>query len=256
MKDNNIFKKLHTPKELDQRIFDSTIYRKKENKKFKLRYVTVGLILMLFISVGVLAAEYIKPSFVKKINNNNGTSKIVISVDESVTLPENADLVCSDKMTLKNVENQLGLKLLNFEKYKNSIKFDNCKVLKDENNNVRTVDIYSHDNQIYDYIMDQVNDTQNHANKKYFDFGIKFKTNNATKEDIKEFNNIVLFSEVDNVNLDKLKNKTETYHIKSLNTDAIIIGNMGYFIYENVLYYYSTINYSKEETIDVLENLK
>ena len=77
----------------------------------------------------------------------------------------------------------------------------------------------------------------------------------AREEDKEKFKNMVLFTE-EQKNLDKLESKIATYHINSLDTDVVIIDNtLGYFVYDDILYYYAVINYSKSEMLNILENI-
>ncbi len=254
MKDKKNIKNIHTSKELDNRIFENTIYKNKDKKVFKLNYISLGVILMLFLSGAVIAKNTINP-LLKRIKAQDNLKSLTISVDNQKELPEKSDLVCNKNINLKDVQEQLGIELLDFDKISN-ITFSNCEVVKDENGKIRTVSLYSSNDYIYDFISDILNNTNNQKDKKYFNLGIKFMSDKALEEDKEKFKNIVLLTGEEDV-LDNTETRIENYHINSLNTDAIILeNNIAYFVYDDVLYYYAVVNYTNSEMINILENIK
>ena len=254
MKDKKFdnLKNIHTSLELDQRIFENTIYKNKTKKVLKLNYISLVVLLMVLFSGVVIAKNTINP-ILKRIKVKDNLEKLVINIDNQKKLPEKSDLICKNNISLQEIEEQLGIDLLDFDK---NISFSNCEVNKDENNKIRTVSLYSSNNYLYDFISDTLNNTNTHSNKKYLNLGIKFMSDKATEEDKDDFKNMTLFTE-EGKNLDKLENKIENYHLNNLNTDVIIIDNvLGYFVYDDVLYYYSAINYTNSEVINMLENIR
>ena len=254
MKDKKNIKNIHTSKELDNRIFENTIYKNKDKKVFKLNYISLGVILMVFLSGVVIAKNTINP-LLKRIKVQDNLESLTISVDNQKELPEKSDLVCNKNINLKDVQEQLGIDLLDFDKISN-ITFSDCEVVKDENGKIRTVSLYFSNDYLYDFISDTLNNTNNQKDKKYFNLGIKFMSDKALEEDKEKFKNIVLLTGEEDV-LDNTETRIENYHINSLNTDAIILeNNIAYFVYDDVLYYYAVVNYTNSEMINILENIK
>ena len=120
MKDKKNIKNMHTSKELDNRIFENTIYKNKDKKVFKLNYISLGVILMLFLSGVVIAKNTINP-LLKRIKVQDNLESLTISVDNQKELPEKSDLVCNKNINLKDVQEQLGIDLLNFDKISNIV---------------------------------------------------------------------------------------------------------------------------------------
>ncbi len=244
---NNFFKDINVSKELDKKIYNNTIYQKEESKRYILKPVIVILILFIFLGVGVMAKDYIK-EFVFNIKKSDNNIQTTYSLNGFVEV--NNDFECSDDLTLMLVHEKLGIEVLDFGEF-NNLKIDYCEILRDDNNNIRKVILKT----------PRIFSKEQYMLPKNLFVSLEFLTKYATKEDIKEMQNVKWVS-ITTLNESKdLEKYIENYHIKSLDTNSSLMYLTKYrginiFNYNNVIYQMETRHIFKEDFINFLENLK
>ena len=242
----NLFQNIEVSKELDNKILNETI-NKPLHKNYKYKYALFILILISFLSVGIIAYCYMRPYIVSVKENTLGGDSINISINEKVKIKRNAKIECSSDLTLSKLEDDLGIKFLNIPNQNKNTYNDVCDIKYDSKNRIRTVSIRNEDDfKGYGY-------TKNEAwEKKYMVTNIKFMTNYANEDDEKEFK--LAF---DGGTLDP--NQIEKIHLDNIDIDAYIILTAPYpvlpttycvFVYNNILYSIRGENYNREELIE------
>lgn len=203
-----------------------------------------------------MAQGYIKSFIIERGTDKVGDDAVLLNLNNKVEIKKGAKLSCNNediKHSLKDIEKNLGVNLLNINGYVESEFL--CTTHEDKNGNISNVELVNFDD------WSGFNVTLESANKKHLVTRIKFMTNYATPEDEEYYKNISWVSTKDDELIDK---ETELYHIKSLNTDAIIYRAAVWGVYEtacvfeynNVLYDLFGRHINQDEMIEILENLK
>ena len=135
-----MFDNIKVPNDFDNRIYNNTIYKNNNNNKIcikkKILKPSIAIILItLFLSVGVMAKDYIK-NYVFNIEKSDKKVQTTYSLNGFVEVNNNFE--CSDELTLAHAYEKLGINALNFGEY-NDLKIDYCEILRDKENNIRKV---------------------------------------------------------------------------------------------------------------------
>lgn len=249
-KDINFFDDIHVSKELDERILNNTIYKKKINHKYK--YAILIIVLLSCVTTVVLAQEYIRTYYTNKVIDDKGYHSLIISLIGKVKIAEHSDIPYENNFTINDIEESLNIKLLNV-KGVNKSTFDFKELKKDDNGEIRLVKLYNRDN----YFDDVLENGDNHHNP-YLYIKISFMTNYANEEDEEEFKNIDIFSSPQEELVEKY---ASVYHLKNLDVDVQVFDGdipiiSAAFVYENVVYQFVAMNMKREEVINTLESIK
>ena len=111
--DFNFFKDFEVTDELEKKVLDSTIY-KKRNKKIILKPVFYILIIgfVLSLSVGVMAKDYVK-SFIVNIIKTDDITEVQLTLNGKVKINDKiTDKLDCTKANINDIENYLGINLL------------------------------------------------------------------------------------------------------------------------------------------------
>ena len=249
---NDLFKDIKVSKEIDEKIYNKTIYKKEIPRIYILKPIQVILFIFIFLGVGVMAKDYIMDSVFHKniIENEKDDSQIYLELNGKVHIKENNNFICNNEYTQEELEKTLGIKLLNI-KYYNSNKYINCEIKTTDNNKIRTVKINRDDN--YSKSTDKEK-----GNNKFLSVTIKFMTQYALNEDEEEFSELNVIK-----GPKKFENFTNLIHLNNLDVDAYIIKwhesknhsfNSVHFVYNNILYFIQGYNISYDELLDILNN--
>ena len=251
---NNFFKDIKVSKELDEKIYNNTIYKKELSKGYILKPVIVILILFIFLGVGVMAKEYIEDYIFQMKDTEKLGKDTIFDLELNGKLNVNSNFNCKNNITHEELEDGLNIKLLKFNSF-NKDTYNICELTLDNNKNIRTVKLQNDDN----YSEYDMNNEETRK-KKYLQVDINFMTQYATKNDEKDFKNISILKGTSSVS-----KFLETYHIEKLNLDVNIIkwSESKYwpqtfctFVYNNIFYNIQGYNVSKDELIDILNNVE
>lgn len=266
----SIYNNILVSEELDNKILNETIYKEKfNNKKLILKYAIIFIVFASFTTIGVVAKDYIKEYFVSfKEDKENNKAELNITIKDKVKISKNGDLKCNENLTIKEIENHLGIKLLNPQFYNKDTFTKDCEIIRNIDGKIRRVKMINDDsfptNEIY----------QTNKSKKRFEMGIEFMTNYAEQDDEKYFSEKWLVKASGVMPKEGIEEKIENYFIKNLKVNAIIINatriignkyevespdfpiNIAYFVYNGVFYSFTGQNFTTEELIQVLENIE
>ena len=247
-----MFDNIKVPNDFDNRIYNNTIYKNNNNNKIcikkKILKPSIAIILItLFLSVGVMAKDYIK-NYVFNIEKSDKKVQTTYSLNGFVEVNNNFE--CSDELTLAHAYEKLGINALNFGEY-NDLKIDYCEILRDKENNIRKVVLKT----------PRIFSKEGLKLPKNLFVSLEFLTKYATNDDIQKMQNVKWVSISTNDEGISLEKYIENYHINSLNIDSSMLYITKYkgrniFNYNNVLYQMETRNIFKEDFINILENLK
>lgn len=231
---------LKVPAYLDNKVYDMTIY-KKEKKRIKLQFVSiVCLLLIVFISLGIVYAKDIK-EVIKgwsaskilddgtkiEITNNSNFKRI----PDSIIKTEDGN--SSIKISHQEMEKELGFKLINYELISSDVMFYNTGL--NEDNSVGRLDIWWPEfiNEEDKKVSMHISILNENANDGYIeaflegihpikDFDTKYKSNN--------------------LNVDVVLSHTDD-EIEAL------------FVYDDILYWLVSPNLTKQQLQELIEKL-
>ena len=253
---NNLFQDIKVSKELDNNIYNKTIYKKGIPRIYIIKPIIVILFVFIFLGVGVMAKDYIENYiFQTHISKSKGEdSTIDLNLNGKVKIEQNSSFICKDDITHQEIEKKLNIKLLKFKHF-NKYDYNICDSTLDNKGNIRILKLQNDDNfSEYDLNNKELRD------KKYLQIDITFMTQYANNKDEQEFQNISIIK-----GPSKFTEFIETYHIKKINLDVNIVKwstnkywpqTFCYFVYNDIFYNIQGYNISYDELIDILNNLE
>lgn len=279
-----VFENIHASQNIDEKIMNKTIYNSTKMHIPKYAIITILLATLIGFSFGVAKiSEYVINIYTKSSDDGtfkHGSEKLTLSMTKKVKIKKRSELSCEDALNYYNIENNLGINLINYNPI-NKYEQEKCEIYKDEKSNIRRVKIYYNDEYTSDLVNQYNNKDNSFNNKKYLSLIIEFMTNYATHEDEDYFKektiikmNNVIYGSKSNSDSDKSRIEEELledYHITKLNIDAKIVNWYGnnskiekvnkastfcFFVYDGVYYSFMGYNMSKDEFINILENLE
>ncbi len=245
----NSYSSLEISKELENNILRKTVYKKEKSNYKKLGYA-IGVFLLIFtISITLVNAKQIVQFFKSwstGIEFENGTK---------VTLIENANFKEINKsakksenpisMTHDEVENNLGFHILDYDNTSTKIMGYSTDLNKD--GSIAVVRLWW-----ADFL---TNNDENWDSIKAISLKITILNKFAEEKYVIPF--------FEGLDATAEKELDQVYEIKNLNTKAVIYGNSwdkrrltATFVHDNIVYEFIGRNYTKEEIIDILEQLK
>ena len=240
---NDSYKSIQISNDLENKIIEKTINKRKFNYK-KLSY-SLGLILLVFtISFSIVYAKQIVEFF------KSWSTGVEFEDGTKVTLIENANFKEINKnarksenlisMTHDEVEHNLGFHFLDYEH--TSSKSIGYSTYLNSNGSIGL---------IYLWWADFIDNT----NGKDISVSISILNKGAEDRYVYPF--------LEGKDATGEKELEQVYEIKNLNTKAVIYGNnwdetrlTASFVYDNVYYQFISYNYTKDEIIEILEQLK
>lgn len=266
MKTNKIRKafetiKIDDEKKLDNRILNNTINKKEKNTLFniyKLKWLIIICLIITFIITSTFVVKAIVKSYTLNRTQNGDNIKTSVEVSGKLKINSNANISCSDKIRIKDVENELNINfILNLEKFKKE--FNECEIVKNKKDKIRRV--YLGNDDFYDFELENKKiekETSLSWMRKKITLEVYFMTNYAEEDDINYFKNIISYEgEEDDMVFE--------YHSDRLDTTVQIIKfidteyysqTYGFFVYNNISYLFRGYNVDKQEMIDLIESLK
>ena len=243
------YNSLEISKEIENNILNKTIYKKEKFNYKKLGY-SIGIFLLVFtISATLVNAKQIVEIF------KNWSTGVEFEDGTKVTLIENANFKEINKNAIKSedpidmthdeVENNLGFHILDYDN--TSTKTIGYSTDLNEDGSIAVVRLWW-----ADFI---TNNDESWDNIKAVSVSISILNKYAEEKYVLPF-----FEGMDATGEKQLD---QVYDIKNLNTKAVLYGNSwdkrrltASFVYDNVVYEFIGRNYSKDEMIAILENLK
>ncbi len=240
---NDSYKSIQISNDLENKIIEKTINKRKFNYK-KLSY-SLGLIILVFtISFSIVYAKQIVEFF------KSWSTGVEFEDGTKVTLIENANFKEINKnarksenlisMTHDEVEHNLGFHILDYEH--TSSKSIGYSTYLNSNGSIGL---------IYLWWADFIDNT----NGKNISVSISILNKGAEDRYVYPF--------LEGKDATGEKELEQVYEIKNLNTKAVIYGNIwdkrrltASFVYDNVYYQFISYNYTKDEIIEILEQLK
>ncbi len=253
-KDFNFFKNFQVSKDLDNKIYENTIYKKdKIEKKYFLKprhYVTIGLILII-LSLGIITSAAIK-GFILKNFDKEYMNMTTITLTGKVKIDKNHDFDCYNNISLSNIENKLGIKLLDFTTF-NKQNYDTCEFVTNDKGNVRRVLLENKDT------FDNYKNIDLYSHR-YLDVKIEFMTQYANEDDEEYFKDIGSFGTSTDGGVEKWQ---VNYFVAKLGINAAIFPftthfwpqTECYFVYNNVYYHIKGYDVSVEQMKEILDNI-
>ena len=249
----NLYNSLEVSEEAENSILNKTIYKKKTFNFKKIGY-SFGIFLLVFtISISLVYAKEIVQFF------KNWSTGVEFEDGTKITLIENAKFKEISKnarksdslvsMTHEEVEKNLGFHILDYE-YTSSKSMGYSTSLNSDGNiglvHLWWADFINNDNEEFKY---------GDKNSKIISVDISILNKGAEERYIYPF-----LEEKDATGEKELDN---LYEIKNLNVNAVIYGNSwdktrltASFVYDDIYYQFISYNYTKEEIIEILEQLK
>ena len=272
--------KLHISEELERNILNMTVNKEKKTKRIPRLAYTLGVILMLFtMCVGIVYAEEIKTFFTNittTLSSENGDNipigdMATVEINQHVkkTIDEYDHPIVT---TLKEVEKNFGIDILSSAKATSDTMSYTTGLSGDK---IGRVDIWYAgfiDYPIENSVINELDKCLEKntvikcgsSEKEYQELIRKRKSVSVLISFITEYADegyIDAFKY--GINAVGGKEKIQTYHIESLDVDAIIYGVdwtetrlTATFVYNNMLYDFVGANMSYDEFIEVLESLK
>ncbi len=257
----NAFKDVNVSKKLERKILNMTVNKEKEAyKKIKLAYLTTIVLLIGCISLSIVYANEIK-GFIENwkfkigLGDEEGTSVELIEhfgfkqipdgilENELFTHPEDGDIAEEPpQITFKEVEDMLGFNILNpYDKLNDAVSYNTHS---DEEGNIKRVFI---DSSIVEWTEENP--------KRWLSFHATILTQNATEEEFLASEEGIM------VSADKVVE--DSYHSTNLDTDIMFFSYdwsetrfTVIFAYDDILYQFNGEGVSREEIIEIIENLK
>ena len=243
------YNSLQISEELEKNILNKTINKKKKFKYKKVGYV-IGMFLLIFtISISLANAKQIVEFF------KNWDTGVEFEDGTKVTLIENANFkeinINAKKseepidMTHDEVERNLGFHILDYDN--TSTKTIGYSTDLNEDGSIAVARLW--------WANFITNNDENWNNIKAVSVSITILNKYAEEKYVLPF--------FEGLDATSEKELDQVYEIKSLDTKAVIYGNSwdkrrltAAFVYDNVVYEFIGRNYTKDEIIEILENLK
>lgn len=250
----NLYNSLEMSKELENNILDKTMYKKK-GFNYKKLGVSLSIFLFVFtISISLVYAKQIVNFFKMWSTGVEFVDGTKVTLIENASFKEiNENAIKSDNpisMTLDEVEKNLGFHILDYEH--TSSKLMGYSTLLNENGNIAVASLW------WGGFIDNTNGQfgkDGDKTGKVISVYISILNKDAEDRYVYPF--------IEGIDATGEKELDQVYEIKNLNAKAVIYGNSfdnsrltSSFVYDNVYYQFISYNYSKEEMIDILENLK
>lgn len=257
----NAFKDINVSKKLERKILNMTINKKKRSyKKIKFAYLTTLVLLIGCVSLSIVCADEIK-GFIEnwkfkiglgdeedtsvELTEHFGFKRIPDGIleNELFTHPEDGAIAEEPpKITFKDVEEMLGFNILNpYDKLNDDVSYNTHS---DEERNIKRVFI---DSSIIEWTEENP--------KRWLSFHVTILTQNATEEDF--------LATEEGIMVSAGKVVEDSYYSKSLDTDIMFFSYdwsetrfKVIFVYDDILYQFSGEGVSREEIIEIIENLK
>lgn len=265
----NIYKNVHTSKELDKKIFNNTIYKKEKHSNLNKILITTSIIVIIStISIGVVFADDIKETIKNYFfTTRTHTIKISDSKEEKSITPQlvvkdlkevnyDADLeeyryTYDNEQTIskKELEEKLGINFLTSDNLKN----DKVTIerIEKENSKISEGRFWIRDA----FKLEKINNKKSSITFE-FRFITKYSSSRSytillglTKYDI---NRNVTTKYIDNLDTDAYFFVTK----KDFNDDTVSNQIFAAFVYDNVGYKLSGTNMSVNMMIDFINTLK
>ena len=261
----NVYNKIHINKKLDNKILNCITSDFNISKMYiinKILKISCFLLfLLLSIGCGILIEKNSNKIDLEKIIDNDNKGNVKIKYNGIVNLPKNADLICSDNLSIDQLEKQLKINFLNLSDLVDS-KISDCYVSRDDNNNIQSALLSTENN--YNKLFSKKSEERT---KPYFQYEISFNTNYSDQNE-EMINTIDWYSTYPAETIDR---DIEFYHLDNIDADIIMktcdnietqenvifwpMISEGYLLYNNVLYKFKGLNMNRDTFISYLERI-